>query len=219
MNSQLPLLENWTPELSARMGNAIFVAQHRLHELDLFSDERLVELLDMHPRSHLGINSMGSDPVRRGDWCEGRAGNLNADQLLEATKHGLLWLNMRRVMDFHPEINELVNSLYAELQRECPGLHTFNRSANLLISSPKAIVYYHVDCPVNMLWHIRGAKRAWVYPLESGIVSDEDLEAILCGDVSEELDFIPELDDLATVHDIEPGEMITWPRSTRHIGL
>ena len=28
-----PLLENWTPEQAARIEKAIFVAQHRMHEL------------------------------------------------------------------------------------------------------------------------------------------------------------------------------------------
>ena len=216
MDLQFPLLQNWTPELSARMGNAIVVAQHRLHELDLFGDEQLIELLDKHPRAHLGISSMGSDPVRREDWCEGRAGDLNADQLLDAVKHGLLWLNMQRMMDFHLDINKLVNSVYAELESVCPGLQTFNRSANLLISSPKAIAYYHVDSSLSMLWHLRGAKRVWAYPLESGIVSDSDLEAILCGDISDQFDFNPEMDDLAVVQDVVPGEMITWPQHTPH---
>ncbi len=211
-----PLLENWTPEQSARMENAIFVAQHRLHELELFSDELLIELLDRHPRHDLGINTMGTDPVCREDWQEGRAGNLNAEELYLACRRGRVWLNLRRVMDHHAEYAKLVNTLYEEMESVCPGLHTYNRSANLLISSPDAIVYYHVDCPINMLWHLRGTKRVWAYPLESGIVSDETIEGVLCGEKSEELDFRPEWDELATVYDLQPGEMVTWPQHTPH---
>ncbi len=211
-----PLLENWTPEQSARMENAIFVAQHRLHELELFSDELLIELLDRHPRQDLGINTMGTDPVCREDWQEGRAGNLNAEELFLACRRGRVWLNLRRVMDHHTEYAKLVNTLYEEMESVCPGLHTYNRSANLLISSPDAIVYYHVDCPINMLWHLRGTKRVWAYPLESGIVSDETIESVLCGEKSEELDFRPEWDELATVYDLLPGEMVTWPQHTPH---
>ncbi len=210
------LLENWTPEQSARMNNAIFVAQHRLHELDLFSDERLVELIDRHPRRDLGINTMGDDPVRHDQWQEGRAGGLGAEQLFEAVGRGRVWLNLRRVMDHHAEYAKLVNDLYSELEDECPGLATYNRSANLLISSPDAIVYYHVDCPVNMLWHLRGTKRVWAYPLESGIVSDETIEGVLCGEKSEELEFHLEWDELAVSYDLQPGEMVTWPQHTPH---
>jgi hypothetical protein len=216
MSLSMPLLENWTPEQAARLERTIFVAQHRLDSLGLFDDDRLAELLDRHPPKDLGINTMGVDPVNRRDWQEGRAGKLTGRELLEAARTGRIWLNVRRVMDHHPEYAELVVALYADLERTCPGLETFNHSANLLISSPTAMVYYHLDCPVNMLWHLRGRKRVWAYPLEAGLVSDETIEGVLCGERSEELDFRPEWDELAVVHDLEPGEMITWPQHTPH---
>jgi hypothetical protein len=216
MSLPLHLLENWTPEQAARMERAIFVAQHRLHTLNLFNDDELVALLDRHPLRDLGINTMGDDPTRRQDWQEGSAGGLDAADLLKAARMGKIWLNVRRVMDHHPEIAELVRALYADIERTCPGLTTFNQSANLLISSPGAQVYYHLDCPANMLWHIRGRKRVWAYPLEAGLVSDETIEGVLCGEKSEELDFRLQWDELAIVHDLEPGEMITWPQHTPH---
>jgi hypothetical protein len=211
-----PLLENWTPDQAARMENAIFVAQHRLQDLEMFRDMQLIETIERHPRKDLGINTMGSDPQRHSEWQEGRAGNLSAEQLFEAVSRGKVWLNLRRVMDHHPEYAEVVDLLYGELEATCPGLSTYNRSANLLISSPQAIVYYHLDCPVNMLWHIRGQKRVWAYPLESGIVSDKTIEGVLCGEKSEELEFQPEWDELAIAYDLQPGEMVTWPQHTPH---
>ncbi len=216
MKPALPLLENWTPDQAARMENAIFVAQHRLQDLEMFRDEHLIDTLDRHPRQDLGINTMGTDPQLHHEWQEGRAGDLTAEQLFEAVSCGKIWLNLRRVMDHHPEYAGVVNRLYQELEATCPGLATYNRSANLLISSPRAIVYYHLDCPVNMLWHIRGQKRVWAYPLEAGIVSDETIEGVLCGEKSEELEFQPEWDELAVVYDLEPGEMVTWPQHTPH---
>ncbi len=210
------LLENWTPEQAARMERTIFVAQHRLHMLPLFDDAHIIELLDRHPRRDLGINTMGDDPTNRKEWQEGRAGSLDAAELLEAARVGRVWLNVRRVMDHHSEYAECVRAVYADLERTCPGLTTFNHSANLLISSPGAQVYYHLDCPANMLWHIRGRKRVWAYPLEAGLVSDETIEGVLCGEKSEELDFRREWDELAIAHDLEPGEMVTWPQHTPH---
>jgi hypothetical protein len=198
------------------MEKAIFVAQHRLHDLEMFGDESLIKLIDSHPRHALGINTMGADPLRRQDWQEGRAGNLTAEELFRAAEQGRIWLNLRRVMQYHCEYASLVDNLYAEMESVCPGLATFNRSANMLISSPEAIVYYHLDCPINMLWHLRGTKRVWAYPLESGIVSDETIEGVLCGEKSEELDFRYEWDELAVVYDLQPGEMVTWPQHTPH---
>jgi hypothetical protein len=198
------------------MERAIFVAQHRLHTLELFDDAHLIDLLDRHPRKDLGINTMGDDPTRRQDWQEGSAGKLGASELLEAARVGRVWLNVRRVMDHHPIYADVVHAVYADLEATCPGLSTFNHSANLLISSPGAQVYYHLDCPANMLWHLRGRKRVWAYPLEAGLVSDETIEGVLCGEKSEELDFRREWDELAVAHDLEPGEMITWPQHTPH---
>jgi hypothetical protein len=209
------LLKNWTDEQIEQMRSAIFVAEHRLAELPLFSDEELIRVLDKHPRTDLGVNTMGSDPTRRQDWQEGDAGQLDGHTLLEATKRGRLWLNVRRVIDHHPRYRDVVNSLYDELETLC-GESMFNRSANLLISSPTAMVYYHLDCPANMLWHIRGKKRVWAYPLESGAVSARTIEAVLCGEKSEEIAYHPELDQIAKVVDLRPGQMITWPQHTPH---
>ena len=216
MSQPAKLLENWTPDQAARMQNSIFVAHHRLQELEMFRDENLVKIIAAHPRTDLGINTMGTDPERHLEWQEGRAGDLSASRLLQAVSAGRIWLNLRRVMDHHPEYKQLVNRIYEELEATCPGLSTYNRSANLLISSPTAIVYYHLDCPVNMLWHIRGSKRVWAYPLESGIVSPETIEGVLCGEKSEELEFCKSWDEMAVEYDLQPGEMITWPQHTPH---
>ena len=40
-------------------------------------------------------------------------------------------------MHYHCEYASLVDNLYAEMESACLGLATFNRSANMLISSPR----------------------------------------------------------------------------------
>lgn len=210
------LLKNWSPEQAEMLEDAIFVAEHRLAELDLFGDAGLSRTLDEHPRGDLGVNTMGIDPCRRENWREGTAGDLSGEDLVNVVRHGRLWLNVRRVMDHHPEYREIVNSLYDELESICDCGPITNRSANLLISSPTALVYYHVDCPANMLWHIHGTKRVFAYPLESGVVSPRTIEAVLAGEKSEEIEYRPELDTVASVVELQPGQMITWPQHTPH---
>jgi len=196
------------------MHNAIFVAQHRLAELDLFSDEGLARTLDAHPRHDLGVSTMGSDPVRRNQWQEGSPGPLSGAKLLKIVKRGRLHLILRNVMDHHDDYRKVVDTLYDELESLCGGEALFNRSANLLVSSPTAIVYYHVDRPITMLWLVRGTKRVWAYPLEAGILSARALESVLCGETSDEIEYYPELDRYAKVFDLEPGQMVTWPQHT-----
>ena len=203
------LLENWTPEQAARMEKAIFVAQHRLHDLEMFGDESLIKLINSHPRHVLGINTMGADPLRRQDWQEGRASNLTAEELFRAAEQGRIWLNYETHDALPLRVRKSSRQSLCRNGNRLSGLATFNRSANMLISSPEAIVYYHLDCPINMLWRLRGTKRVWAYPLESGIVSDETIEGVLCGENSEELDFRHEWDELAVVYKLRAGEMVT----------
>jgi hypothetical protein len=208
------LLRNWTTEQVARMHNAIFVAQHRLAELELFSDEGLAHTLDAQPRADLSVGTMGSDPVRRDQWQEGDAGRLSGKTLLETVKNGRLSLTLRQITRNHDDYRVVVNALYDELESLCDCGPIFKRSADLSISSPGTIAYYHVDAPVSMIWQIRGARRVWAYPLEAGILSARMIESIVYGELSEEAGYYPELDRYATVVDLEPGQTITWPQHT-----
>lgn len=208
------LLRNWSAEQVAQMHNAIFVAQHRLAELELFSDEGLAQTLDVHPRADLGVGTMGTDPVRRSQWREGDAGRLSGKTLLESVKRGRLALNLRHVARYHDEYSVIVNAIYDELESLCDCGPIFGRSANLWISSPTAMAYYQVDCSICMLWHVRGTKRVWAYPLESGIISSKMIESLVYGETSDAIEYYPELDRYAKVVDIEPGQMITWPQHT-----
>lgn len=211
-----PLLNHWTEDQIARVGKANLIARHRLHEMDLFTDEGLLATLERHPLSALGVSTMGTDPAKREEWRDGTTGGHDAATLLDAVKNGHLWLNLRRVADHHPEYKRLIDDLYDELESITPGLHTYNRSGNLLISSPSAIVYLHVDCPVNMLWHIRGEKRAFVYPIDDRVVTDAQIENVVSGTSVEEIDYHPEMDKLAEAYDLVPGDLVTWAQHTPH---
>jgi hypothetical protein len=107
--------------------------------------------------------------------------------------------------------------LYDEIEAHKPGFRATQRSANLLISSPAAWVPYHVDMPVNMLWHIRGKKRVWVYPhFDARFASPIVLAKVCSGEWSEEIPYDPSFDKYALVFDAEPGQLITWPQLAPH---
>jgi len=191
--------------------------QHRLLESGLFDDDQLIRVLDTHPRHNLNVHTMGTDAAESNDWREGDATKLTGQQLLEATKAGRLWLNVRNMVLHHKPYADLIHSLYNELEQKMPGFQAVERSANLLISSPNAMVYYHLDIPCNMLWHLRGVKRVWAYPPnDERYVTQEKIEDVICGICNEELDYQPEFDDEAMVVDLKPGNMITWPQNTPH---
>src|SRR5262245_60610279 len=113
-------LPDWTPEQNHSLEKDILLAPHRLHESGLFDDDHLIGLLDRHPLSDLGVNTMGYSHTRF-EWREGRRDGVPSDVLLHLVKNGRLWLNLRNVLKHHPEIREAVNSIFDELEERSPG--------------------------------------------------------------------------------------------------
>ncbi len=190
--------------------------RHNLLDTGLFSDERLIELFDQHDRDELLVYRMGDDHHKLDDFQYGSRGKLTATQLLDAVKAGKLWLNIINMTTNHEIYDQLVNSIYDELERKVPGFKTVYRSANLLISSPNAKVYYHADAPLNMLWHLRGEKRVWVYPDEDRFAPRRWVEMIFTRESDDDLPYQPEFDQYATAYNLHPGEMLTWPQNRPH---
>ncbi len=218
------LLADWTSQQYRALEQEVLLAPHRLHEAGLFDDEGLIRLLDSHPAGDLSINTMSDGPGEpvlgehgtRLEWREGDRNGVPSDVLLSLVRRGRLWINLRNVMRHHPQCRDVIDAMFDELETKSPGFRAEQRSANLLISSPGALVHYHLDVPVNMLWHIRGVKRVWVYPLEERLVSQEQLEDICAGVTVEELPYQESFDRQAQVFDVQPGQMLTWPQHYPH---
>ncbi len=209
------LLPDWTTKQYQALENEILLAPHLLHTSGLFDDDNLIRLLDKHPLRDLGINTMGASHTKF-EWREGDRNGVPSDVLLDLVRRGRLWINLRKVLVHHPDIREAVDSIYDELEQNNPRFQAEQRSANLLISSPGALVHYHLDTPVNMLWHVRGTKRVWVYSLDPRLVSPEHIEGIYSGEFAEDLPYEAWFDDFAQVFDVQPGQMLTWPQNTPH---
>lgn len=213
MNSYL---QDWTPQEYLKLEEGVILARHRLHESGLFSDENLARIIDTHPPECLHVNTMGTE-TSKFEWREGTREGVSGEVVLETMKKGRLWLNARNMLDHHPEFAKAFHSIYDELERNNPRFKANHRSANLLVSSPHALVHYHIDIPVNMLWHIRGRKRVWVYPhFDDRFVSQQIVEKVCSGELSEDVPYREEFDHYALVFDVEPGQLLTWPQLTPH---
>jgi Cupin-like domain len=210
------LLVNWTQQDFNTVERGVLVARHALAESGLFTDEALVELIDRHPIEYLSVNTMGADP-NVFDWREGDRNGVPAGQLIELVRRGQLWINCRKLLDHHPRIARLVHALYDQIEANNPLFKAEERTANLLISSPGAWVPYHVDMPVNMLWHLRGVKRVWVYPpFDERFAPSHVLGKVCSGEWTEEIPYDRSFDRYALVFDAQPGQLITWPQLTPH---
>jgi len=209
-------LNEWTANDYNALENGVLIARHRIIESGVFTDENLARIIDRHPPQDFSINTMGQD-TNTFEWREGDRGSLSGKELLVMVRTHQFWINCRKMLEHHPEVRKIVDDIYDELEDAVPGFQAQERSANLLISSPGALVHYHVDVPVNMLWHIRGRKRVWIYPhFDQRFLSREVAERVCAGEFSEDIPYDPCLDAYALVVDPEPGQVVTWPQLTPH---
>jgi len=209
-------LVDWTPEQFAGVEEQIMTARHNLHETGLFDDQGLLKLFDTHPEYDMDICTMGAS-TNQHEWRNGDRNGAASETLLQLLYDGRLWINLRNVRTHHAEVRRAVDSMYDQIETKRPGFRAQTRSANLLLSSPGASVPYHLDVPVNMLWHIRGTKRVWVYPpFDTRFSPQEVLEKICADEMTEDAPFEPSFDDHAQVFDVEPGQLLTWPQFTPH---
>lgn len=206
---------HWNDRLKAGFSRENLLFTHDLDKSDLFSDEALIALIDRYPPDKLEVFTMGYDPNNWSEWYLGRRGEHDGRALLEGVKAGRLWLNLRKVNHADAEVGALCEALFAEIKARS-GVTTLRQDLGLLISSPEAHVFYHLDIPLVTLYQIRGIKRVYLYPPKAPFVSDKDLEAIALRENDEQLPFDPRWDEAAEVFDFKPGEMLTWKQNAPH---
>jgi hypothetical protein len=212
---QVPLLQ-WPQGMFKADAPRPQSGRHRLHEMNLFTDDDLIDLLDRYPRNRLQAWTMGSDPLRREDWKAVDTTGVTGQDLLEAVKRGRLWYNILRLDLFDRKYKEIIETLYSEMAAASPGFQPLSPVGTLLLSSPNAMVYYHADAPPTTLFHIRGRKRIWIYPFEERFVSQENMEAIFGSAMDEEVPYSPEFDKEAVCYDLNPGDLVWWPLNAPH---
>lgn len=208
---------DWTDDHSRDYGRRLVEIGHRLHESPLFTNEALAELIETYPREHYDVNTMSSDRHSTATWREGDIGGCSGEQVLEAIRNGHIWLNLRRVMLVSEPYRRLLERMFGEIESRVPGLRTYKHNFGILISSPKAQVFYHADIPGQSLWQIRGRKRVFVYPVEPPFISQQEIEKIILNEADEhDMVYDPSFDDRATIIDLEPGRMLHWPLNGPH---
>jgi len=210
------ILTDWTDEKAASFGKAPIVAQHNLHERPMFSDDGLADLLDRYPREAFNLYTMGDAEDGKDSFRLGLPGDLSGAEIMEAVKRGRLWINLRKANDHLPEYEALCDEMFGELDARTPGLKTRKRDVGVLISSPNARVFYHLDIPLVTLWQIKGEKTMYVYPTGAPYARDEQIEAIVLKETEEEIDYDPAFDADAQIVQMTPGTMANWPQTAPH---
>ncbi len=211
------IFDNWKPEHSCLWGKIPVVQQHNLHKSPLFTDEALAELIENYPRADYSLVIPGrQDQEHHHKWREGDIGDATGAEVLKAIREGFLWINLRNLPKNSVAFKHLDEQLFDEMQANVPGLKIKHSDITLLITSPGAQTYYHCDVPGQSLWHIRGRKKAYIYPATAPFMPDETLEQVIMQETEEEIAFEQWFDNHAAVVDMEPGMMAHWPQFAPH---
>lgn len=210
---------NWSDNEYQQFGRIAQVSKHEYHTLPLFETDALKSLLDNYPRKWLQAFTMGDDPCRADEWqCVDIADHSRGEDLWRAAETGRVWFNITHIEEYDDVFGELIRGMYEHLSAHCPHMPDMRANySTLLISSPKAQVYYHLDAEPNMLWHLRGQKKIWVYPaMDTRFVPQECIEDIYAGAMDENLPFNPEFDEQSQAFLLSPGDVASWPHNGPH---
>lgn len=210
------ILVDWGPDESSALGRSVVCTRHSLADGGRFEDEDLIRLIDAHPDEASYVYVMGRDKMNYSEWQLAENPNLSTADLLEAIRRGLLWLNLVNMEEHNEEWRRLIDTLFDELEERSPGFCALQRAANLIVSSPDAMVHYHADAECNLLWHLRGRKQVWVYPVEERFAGQEQLEMIFAREKEEDLPYAAEFDAHAESIELRPGDVVAWPHNSPH---
>ncbi|NNE57414.1 MAG: hypothetical protein HKN36_04840 [Hellea sp.] len=211
------MLTDWTEGHSRRFQRQVLTFRHDLESTGLFSDEALIRLLEKHPSEMLDVCSMDENPDPRypNQFLTGDFRDVPGKTLLDAAKAGRVWINVRKAMNIHREYKAVLDQMYGELTQKS-GRRAFNAKGGILISSPISQTPYHFDKTQTLLWHIRGQKRLYIYPLKKKFISDEDYEAIITNALLDDLPYDESFDQEAKIIDLEPGQAACWKLNAPH---
>ncbi len=213
-------LTKFTKDDGEKYGKELIIAKHFLNESGLFTDEALAEMLDKHPNSLIDFQHIPDDPDYPDQQVTVDFTGADGKTMIEAARsNGKIWINAREVMNRQPEYKALLDQIHDEMaaatgsnkdRRNCRG--------GILISSAAASTPYHADPTITHLWHVRGHKKAWVYPRNQEVMPDGAYESIILGEIDEDMPFNPAFDTQALVSpaDLYGGEMVAWPHRSPH---
>jgi hypothetical protein len=199
---------------ATKFNQEAFVFRHRLCDLPLFATEALAALARRLPASQIEINAGDVAPDAVGTVAPPP---LSAEQTLRRIERCNLWLGLKRLAS-EPAYCALIDAVLDELQplidRVDPGM--FDRQAFLFVSSPRAVVPYHLDPEHNFLFQLRGHKQFTVFdPANRTVLGEREIERhYATGD--RRLNFHHEHQRSARIIELGPGDALHVPVSSPH---
>ncbi len=218
MEKQMQQSFDWSQQDYQNFGQKNQLLSHQYHHSELFSDAALETLLDHYPRQWLQCYTMGTDPKNHRDWTPVHIADRSGKEILYALQKGRFWVNLINIDQYNEDYAALIENMYQKIGANCPQITNIRSSFNaLLISSPGIQVYYHLDADANMLWHLKGTKKAWVYPAKDPRFAPQTyIEEIVAQERHENLPYEEWFDEHAFYIELQPGDVVSWPQHSPH---
>jgi hypothetical protein len=209
---------SWTNEEYNSFSQEVQLLKHQYANSSLFSNEALLDLLDNYPRKWLQCYTMGTDPEKHNDWTPVHISDSTGKEILKAVEKGRLWVNVTNIDKYNDNYAQLIDKMYQQIGDNCPAISNIRSCFSaILISSPKVQVYCHVDTDANMLWHLKGTKRAWAYPANDARFTPQTyIEEIVAGERHENIPYETWYDKHAVQAELKPGDLLSWPQHSPH---
>ena len=211
----MSVFEELNEDITRKFRKAFIKGKHNLHERPAFSREGLIEFLDRIDPENMSIFTHRESGNHVAFSLVDRA-NLGGEDLFKAIETGSIWVNLHRIQRVGQDYADITDEIEASLEVIHPNLRARQWHHKILISSPGILVPYHVDPMENLLWHISGPKQFYNYPGTAEFAGAEAIEAILLQQQDEDVPYDPAYEASASVHDLLPGEFISWPQYTPH---
>lgn len=201
----------WPTDAKQTFGTEILRADHLFEQSDLFSNSGLATLLDLYPRNALEIWTSGETGDGRRSTLRGRAPRMPGKDIVEAVKHGQIWLTLRQADLSLPVLQPMAAEIHRSLSK-ATARNISRPGMNLIISSPNVQSPYRLDLSMSAMFQIRGSKRLRLFPCDEKHVAPEHIEQMVHQTRSNVLPFRDSFDKHARIFDLKPGMGVTWPQ-------
>ncbi|WP_240621550.1 transcriptional regulator [Caulobacter zeae] len=210
------LVAPWSDDQVGSFRKSPITFRHNLAETGLFDDDALARLLDAYPAELYDINLFDFDAEGQSTMRTGARGRLPGREVLEGVKQGRIWVQLRRAEAWYPALTPLMKQAFDEIGGQARGFSPVQLNGQLIMSAPGAKVPFHADAPGVILFHLRGCKRIWIYPVDEDHMPQQGMENIMLKQQTEDLPYRRDMDAAAAVFDLEPGMAASWPLHAPH---
>jgi hypothetical protein len=216
--SESPLLIEQQPgQFNRDFNKNSFPFLHTLANDPRFSYQRFIELVERHSRLPASINcNIGKVQV---DQSWGTVKNSPSPADVARNMHNSEgWMILYHV-ERDPEFSAVLDHILKEIESLTgPQLRgdILLRKAEVIISSPNRVTFYHMDREANWLIQLHGSKTAYVFdPKDKDVLTDQELENYFSGNIDAAI-YKEHLQCRSAHYEMTPGTGVHMPVTAPH---